>query len=733
MPTRFLNEKEKRYGQKKVFWSEIFNGFSSIYLGDTIVFLLATYFGASNLILGFISSGIFVAGFATPFLVKLFIGKNQEKTHALCWQLRGLFSLGYIGLLFTKGNVAIAILVLTYSLFCLTRTLGVVFNDLTLKNVSSIQNRGEVLSHVNIAYQGSSLVSKVISSIVTAIERIPSLFGMVGLQMVGVITNIFSSLEYSKIPCRRVIDLEPIALRKMMKENLSKPEIAKPIYIKSISMCLFIINGMIIPFMSNALQLKNEYVLIYSVVAGLGLMTASFLMQTFSDRIGAKPLISISSILLMVVYGIWAILPPSMTFIIFFVLGFFSNLLVNSISILCSKLVTPIIPEDNAIGFNCFINFVIAIFALLLGILSGYAVDLGLFIHQRILIGNSYSLCFIMGFFLIVTMYILVGAVKEKGSFSASDAVHALFSMHGLRAFSMIGRIQKTSDPLRRKMLLMELGTNLTGVATSEIRLKLASPFSADKVEVIRALGDKPRPELVSDLAKIALNDDSYVQLDAIGALGGYKDNPVARDALVALLDCKWAASRSMASKSLSRFSDVQQYLPKINQMSNSARHIDEEIDYLIAKHNIDKEGLFYKEFFTAAQRMHTSMFRQTRYALIASFLRFGSPRLAHLYELNNIGTYKDFLDDFLPEARDLEEIDSNIDKIYQAFEADDKNFIIDFCLDLVLTANVEHNSNFFNLRKGLMVALNMNINDFDMVDMLALLYFGYSLKKVSK
>ena len=73
MPTRFLNDAEKKYGQKRMFWSEIFNGFSSIFLGDTLVFLLAVHFQAGNIILGLISSGIYVAGLAMPLMMKMFV------------------------------------------------------------------------------------------------------------------------------------------------------------------------------------------------------------------------------------------------------------------------------------------------------------------------------------------------------------------------------------------------------------------------------------------------------------------------------------------------------------------------------------------------------------------------------------------------------------------------------------------------------------------------------------
>jgi hypothetical protein len=732
-----LNDAEKKYGQKRMFWSEIFNGFSSIFLGDTLVFLLAVHFQAGNIILGLISSGIYVAGLAMPLMMKMFVGHNQEKCHAFCWQMRGLLSLGYIALFFLTGKAAVAVLVATYTLFCIFRALGVVFNDLTSKNVTSVQTRGAVLSKINTAYQGSSLVAKILSTVVTGIKAIPSLLGMIGLQVFGIITNIFSSLEYGRIPCRRTVEPNKVPLLQMMKANLTNPLVSKQLWVKAIYLCVLILVQMAVPFMSSTLMLGNNLVLGYSVLAAIGMMIASIVMRMFSDKIGAKPLIMINTIMLSFVLVIWAILPADVHFLFFFLLGFLANFFINCINLMTYKMVALVIPEENAIGFSSFVNFLIAVCALVCGVVAGYAVDLGAaldgrFQYLQMKIGNSYSLCFLLALVLCILGYVISLSVKEKGSLSASEAAQALFSMHGLRAFSVIDRIEKTKDPTRRKILLLGLGSNFAGVATSELRLKLASPFSADKVEVIRALGDCPRPALVGDLAKIALNDDSYVQLDAIGALGGYVDNPVARDALVALLDSRWGASRSMASKSLSRFSGSSQYLSRVNALSLAARHIDEEIDYLIAKRNMDKVGRFYGDFFVAVKNMHSSAYRQTRYALIASFLKFGSPRLAHLYELMNIGTTEDFLVDFLPEARDLEAIDNNYDSVFSAFGSNDKVFIVRFCTEMIRKADVEYDSCLSNLKIGLLEAEKMNINDFDIQDMLALLYFGYSLGKVS-
>ena len=188
-----------------------------------------------------------------------------------------------------------------------------------------------------------------------------------------------------------------------------------------------------------------------------------------------------------------------------------------------------------------------------------------------------------------------------------------------------------------------------------------------------------------------------------------------------------------MASKSLSRVTDSSEYLEAVNELSASARHIDEEIDFLIAKRNMDKKGLFYRDFLVSVQQGRSATFRQTRYAVIASFLRFGSPRLAQLYQMMNCsGSGSAFIDDFLPEARDLEEIDCRFDDIVRAFQERDWSFVLGFCMDLC-EKSVLDDSRMANLREGILKARSFEIDRFDEQDFLALLYFSYSLRKNSK
>ena len=282
-------------------------------------------------------------------------------------------------------------------------------------------------------------------------------------------------------------------------------------------------------------------------------------------------------------------------------------------------------------------------------------------------LGNSYVLTFLLALLLSTFGVIFSGALREKGSYSTKDATQIMFSLHGIRAFIDIDRLDKATDPIKRKSLLLSLGTNLTGVATGEIRSTLASPFSDDKAEVIRGLFDRPRPSLTDDLIKDAFDTDSYTQLESIFALGALTHNEKAEKALVYLLEHGSNLTRSTAAKSLARVTRNARYLVRVESISDLAVNIREELNFLVARNIMDKEGKFLAELFLAARKGMGPSFRQTRYAVLAHFMKF-SPSLAELYEQKNLDK-DDYLSEFLEEARDVVEIDQQRSAIESAFE----------------------------------------------------------------
>jgi hypothetical protein len=562
---------------------------------------------------------------------------------------------------------------------------------------------------------------------------------MVMLQMFGVVANLVSSRFVSKIPCRSTVQYaKGHGVGFQLRASMAKPLLRRRLFLRWFSTVTIIVFNMSVPYLRVVLHLSSGWVMFYSVSLGLAVVCAGLATKDLADRIGSKPLVFFCSVASLFCLFLWALFPVGIDPIWYYFLGFVTNFFLSSVNLLVVRLIAQVMPDEEAVPFNAMVNFIIALFALAAGFLSGLMANLApvaesLFSLGGKTAGNPYTLVFLFAMCVDFIVVFISTRLQEVGSYSTKDAAGVVFSLHGIQAVSMIERLQKTKDPTKRRELLLSLGSNLNNLATSELREILANPFSPDTEDAIRSLGEKPRRELLDDLIRIARDDDSYVQLNAIGALGSYKGEK-ARVALEGLLDGHWSSVRSMASRSLARQSAGDPaYLGIINELSMNTRHIDEEIDYLIAKRELDKNGAFYQDFFLSVAQQRSATFRQTRYAVLASFLKFGSPRLAYLYELMNNGDVDDFLSDFLTDARDISAIDQNYNAIFEMFETENWMDVRTFCLSLLDDCDVSYNPRFENLRKGILRAREMDISLFDVQDALAELYFCYSLEKNSR
>ncbi len=736
--TRYLSEAEKREGRKHLYLQEVFNGAAYSWVGDTIVYLMAISLSASNIALGYIAAASHLTGLILPLVPRLFDGRNHIKVQSFVWVLRGAVCILYGGLFFISGDAAILLLLAVYTLFNVFRMMGVALHDSTMRTVSSASNRGRVVSAVNFFYQGSSVISRLFTTFFLAIERFSGLVGLLILQAGGIITNTLAAHQIAQIPSRTTIVYTPGRnVWVIFREAMSDAATRRRLILRWLAISVSVVFALTTPFLQVELGLSNAAVVSYSVVLALAVILASGVSKRFSDRLGSRPLVLFSGGFSLVTFVVWIFIPPTVSIVPIFLLGFATNFFVSLISILTYRLLTQVMGDEETVSFNSMVNFVIAIIALVVGLFSGFLADFApyartLLILGEQVLGNGYSFVFIFAFLLSSVVLFFASRLQEIGAYSSHAAAQVIFSRHGLRAVSMIERLERTHDPAKRRALLHSLGDNYNELATSELRQILARPFSVDKREAVRAIADRPRAELLEDLIRLARDDDSYVQLDAIAALGAYYNEERAKAVLLTLMqEGRWASVRSMASKSLARVSEGDEYLHLVNELSHSARHIDETIDFLIAKQIMDTDGTYLRDLLVAIEQGRSATYRQTRYAAIANMLQFDNPPLSQLYEWMNLET-GEYLADFLVEARDVAFIEAHQSELLRWFSEEDWKAVRTHCSEVVGAIEVSTSVRWTHLAAGILRANTFAIEAFDVHDMLALLYFSYSLVKHS-
>jgi len=704
-------------------------------LGDTIVYILAVQFGAGNLALGYIASAMYIVGAILPVMSRLFRNRNVVRVQTITWILRGLVCLFYLPLLWLEGSFAVVLLLSVYTLFCCFRLIGVVLYDYTFKTITSNKTRGRVIGNTNVAFQSTTIFARFLNFVVTSIGALSGVVGLVMLQMVGVVANTIASVHLGKIPCRTNIEYRKgrtifVLFKEAMADRISRVRLL----VYWTYMAVTVVLGMSVAFLTSEVRLQSNIIFLYTIGVGLAVVFSGSFCKFFSDRLGSRPLIIANGFALVASLLGWIVIPLNAHLAWFFALGFLSNFFLGVISILIRRLLAGVIPDDEGVGFNSMVNFFIAIIALISGLAGGALATEGERIPHELHImgfalGNSYVLTFFFATALATLGLVLSIALSEKGSYSTKAAAQVMFSLHGIRAFIDMDKLNKATDPIKRKSLLLSLGTNLTGVATGEIRRTLASPFSIDKAEVIRGLFDRPRYALVDDLIRDAFDNESYTQAESIYALGALTHNEKVEKALVYLLEHGTIETRSIAAKSLARVTRDGRYLSRVESISDLAVTIGDELNFLVARDIMDKEGVFLEELFLAARKGRSASFRQTRYAVIAKFLKL-SPDLSELYVQKNLDM-DDYLYEFLEEARDVVEIEQQLGAIVSAFEHREWSRIWAMCFAMTRDLTFKE-SRHRHLYQSIIEAQTMPRAQTDGDDALAVLYFSYHLKKLS-
>ena len=728
MLTRFLSEEERQNSQKKLYRFQALNGIGFNFMGETPVYLLAIHFGASNIELGYISSVIFLTGFILVGLPRLLAGKNLVKVQATAWFLRGLVVLLYMALFFLDGKPAVMLILIVYTLFCSARMIGVAIWNPLIQMVTTSQNRGIVLAQGNIANQTSSVLSKLVSFIVTSFQFFSGIIGILLLQVIGVIFNTAASIQLKKIPCRETVEYHKSRnVFVILVESLKRKDRRYPLLLKWITVAVLVINGLTIVFIRKEAGFTSNFVFLYSMVMTMAVILSGLFARTFADRMGSRPLLIGMNILLSISYIIWMLLPVSsstpLPFYIYFIIGSITNFFLLSGNVLGSRILVNTMPEDESFSYNAMTNFVTAFFSFFSGIIGGLLISAG---QETEIVGfNTFSYLFFFALILSLILVFLSFSLIDKGSLSARETAAILFSIDGMKAYMDIGKLNTTEDPVKKRTVLLSISQNDSTIATEEMRSIIASPLSPEKGEVIKSLFSHPRPVLLPELLNEASDSGSYHQINAIFALGAYKNKEVEK-LLLELLNRGDASVKSNAAKSLGRIGH-EKSLEKIRIMSSEANHIWDKMNYLIALKNMDSSGCVFQEIYKNISRFPDGKSKQTYYSLTSDLLAL-KPQLSVIYSSKNMQRGEG-LNDFLEQTRDLDYFYDNHKELKLWFKKGNWLKIWQFCLSS-LQKNDPGNSGLSEPMKNLRIALinesQKNISDYD--DALAGVYFTYQI-----
>lgn len=650
MKTSYLSKEERQKGVRHYLNWAALNGLGYSFLGDTTVYLMAIHFGASNTQLGYLSAMAYMSGLVLLIVPRLLAGVNLVTIHYYAWIIRGLLCLFYSLLFFLKGEIAISLILDIHTLFCIARTFGVAVSSPIQQTLSTAATTGEIVVRTSNRFQTTRLLSQFLSFLILSIKEFAGIIGYLMIIGIGVVVNTLSAFSLKHIPCREVVEYRRgQSIFVIFFQSMKNREQALTLFVKWHTLSIEIIFTFMVPFLRKFVHLPANVIFLYTLVGTLATVSASYMLRPFTDRIGSRPVLILTSFILVFLSILWGVTPITFHWSVFFVLGFFTTFFQGLLLLLSSRLELKSIPKSDKIGYVSMMNFFSAVISLIIGLLAGMLADFG---ENTALPGlNPYGFTFLLGALLLVQNGVLSLFLQDTGSLSIKETTNILFSNRNLRAFLDVYQFNMTDDPIKRRATLLSIGKSDTMVAAHEIRRILKNPLSTEKDEVLRSLFAYPKPALLPDILEEAASEYSYYRLTALFALGAYPGREV-ETFLLRLLDHPSSDVRSSAAKSLARIGNTSA-LSFIRQYAeDDTLGVSDRLNYQIALCLMDQSGEHLERIFQSADPEKGEIFEQSVLALTARMLDFDPP-LSEVYQEENFKLGAG-LEQLLEEAKQL-------------------------------------------------------------------------------
>jgi len=719
--TRYLSAAEREKGIYHYLRFAMFNGAGFSLMGATTMYLMALYFGATNTQIGYLSSVIHVSGLVLLFLPRMLAGHNIITVQFSAWFLRGVVCLLYVFVLFFQGQTAVYGIMLVYTLYCIARTVGVAMGAPVQRMLTTSATTGELVVRASTRNQVSRLGALFVSFLILSVQQISELPGLFMLEFLGIVSNTAAALQIKKVPCREIVEYRRGRnMFVILAESFKHRERALTIVIKWLFLSETIIFAFIVPFLRKIMGFPSNIIFVYTIITAFATISAGYFLKPFVDRIGSKPLLMMASFLLAILAIGWSILPASAPHALIFALGFTTAFFLHTSMLLLSRLILQSLPGKDKIGYTSMINFFSGVLSLVVGLSAGMVAD----VSEQLLLPllNPFGLTFLLATGLALTTGVLCAFLKDSGSLSVKDTVNILFSTRNLKAFLDIYQFNITEDPLKRKAVLLSIEHSNTTIATDEIQRIIRHPLSSEKGEVMKSLFENPRPALLDDLLREALDTHSYHRQAAVFALGAYPDERVEKT-LIRLLDDPAPRIRSTAAKSLARVGNTG-CLERIQTLADEpSTSLWAAMNYFIAISIMDREGRYLAHVFGKTIDNQGPSFDQTMLSLAAKMLD-ASPALADLYQEENLADNAG-LKLLLEDAKQLEPFLRHAKTLCEHFSQGRYQEIWEWCRELLAQQDVDGHAVY--LRRSIMAYHGKNANK-DRT--LAAIYFTYQLLK---
>ncbi|TCW62359.1 MFS transporter [Treponema sp. J25] len=561
------------------------NGLAFTLLSGNIITLYALRLGVSATVIGVLNALVFSSFFFMP------VGKYLVRRHPIVQVFATAWLFRYVGMipilfipLAVQGarlDIALVLLLLSVSLFHITRGVGMIGNNPVLNELAAGPDRGAYMTTIQIIGSGVSLVTNLLLALL--LGRNPPLLMYTLILGFGIGAGIFSSFMLYRIPepARENPAGEQDFFSTVQHAFARAPFRRFMVIFLTLSFVSSVARSFLVVYGRQVYHQGDGMIAFYSVFGGIGALMVGLLTRLLVDRIGAKPLYVSFTFTALLGLAL-VLLSPAMNLLSSEEAYPFSQNVI--VVLLCTIffIVNFAFAGTEGVAQPYFFGLVRPTDILDLGILYyivyGLAGAFGSFVAGVFLdmvgqwgISPLWAFRMLYGFLSLLTILVLYWQRKliRLGALPLRGALAVIFSFKDLRALTLLDKLEKTTQPEEEQALLEALHENPSPVALSDLLTRLRSPRLMVRLEALRAidaledLSPEARDALMEDVvhnpfttayasARILGNHGVREAIPLLRQAVFSEDYMLAGEALLALARLRDEESRSLIEKVVS-------------------------------------------------------------------------------------------------------------------------------------------------------------------------------------
>jgi HEAT repeat protein/predicted MFS family arabinose efflux permease len=521
----------------------ILNVMSFTLLSGNLVTLLSLKLGASDFLIGLLSSFIYTA-YLFMLAGRLIAPRwGMVRLMGRFWMMRYLLMLPILlaPLFASRGIQGVALGLLTFSVLAFNAVRGIAitaYNPI-LGTIAAGKDRGAFLARLQTAQQTVNVGLGVAMALVLGRE------GPLGRYMMLIGAGIVLGVVAATLVCRLPEPEETAraasrTLGAGIREAFGQRTFRRFILLYFLtSLVVYMASPFLVVYIKELYDQPDNAVLFFTVFGSAGAVLMALVSGFMIDRLGAKPLYILFWGILTLVLIPLVVSPPLGTQIAIWtfaaLLFFFFNMGQFGILNAGQTYFLSAIKAEDRLNLGVVYFLTLGIAGGIGSLLGGTVLD-GLSSLPQLGRRAAFQVYFggLAGAF--VLLLFLLGRMENLGSVATMDALAAIFSPRDLRAISLLNRLSRTRTVGEEKDTIRALAESHSELPLHQILVRLKSPRFTIRAEALQSLSTLPLDEqavlaLISEVKNHPYTT-AYLAADILGARSVTESVPALRRAL---------------------------------------------------------------------------------------------------------------------------------------------------------------------------------------------------------